>query len=222
MTSAWHCSSTGNPHPTTIFEGRCCVTGKAEIEDGEMHAIQKRLAALRERGTSIMVIDLCVDNQNELRCLPGGPSSEREYVRQCLEEIEILWLKGCEILRMQTLSHQKIPGNVRADTLAREGLNQKPCPWTRATLIWGRTRPRTLLLEGWESKSPDDQENPFGAASTSPETPPKPSAAYAVKSHQKTLPPFTWHQAAPATTNRTRTSTPFCCVPNGTTTEKHC
>lgn len=99
--------------------------------------IQEGLEALRASGTSNMVIHLYVDNKNGLKALTGGPSSGREYIRQSLEEMRILRIKGCEILEKWTPSHRNIPGNGRANTLAKNRLQDTPCTWTRATLTWG-------------------------------------------------------------------------------------
>lgn len=99
-------------------------------------------------------IHLCVDNQTELHSLSGRPCGRREYVKQSLEEIGILWLKGCEILGKWTASHQNIPGNKQVDKLAKAGLTLRPCTRTQATLGWGRTRSKTLLIERCKTMNP--------------------------------------------------------------------
>lgn len=44
------------------------------------------------------MIYLCVNNQNALGALSGGPSAGREYIRSSLETVEILRQRGCRIV----------------------------------------------------------------------------------------------------------------------------
>lgn len=93
----------------TLSEGYCMIGQKAEIEDGEIHAIQEGLAALASmvpEMTRSGMIYLYVDNQNALRGPSGGPTSCREFVRKCLEEGEILRQRGCKIQGKWTPTNQ--------------------------------------------------------------------------------------------------------------------
>ncbi|KAL0630690.1 hypothetical protein Q9L58_010459 [Maublancomyces gigas] len=72
--SAWHCIQIEDGH-TLLFQGQCQIGHEADIEDGEIHAIQEGLHELRRRQTDPTQTYLCVDNQNALRSLSGGPTS---------------------------------------------------------------------------------------------------------------------------------------------------
>lgn len=86
----WHCTVIEASGPKTLFEGACHIGNRADIEDAEIHAIQEGLHEFREKFKDPGQIYLCVDNQNALRALSRGPTSGREYVRECLEETQIL------------------------------------------------------------------------------------------------------------------------------------
>lgn len=146
--SAWQCVQTGSPN-RILFEGKCNIGNKSDIEDGEIHALQEGLAALGKTKANLGLIYLCVENENALRSLSGGQTSGREYVRKYLEEIEILQHWGCEIFGKWSPSHQKITGNDRADTMAKEGLQMTKCEHTRTPLTWARSQPRKILNDKW-------------------------------------------------------------------------
>lgn len=46
----------------------------------------------------------------------------------CLEDVKILRQRGCEFKGKWTSSHTAIIGNERADTLAKLGTKDRPCP----------------------------------------------------------------------------------------------
>lgn len=56
--SAWHCVQTGTRNKV-LFEGNCNIGNKADIEDGEIHALQAGLTALRHTVTNLGQINLC-------------------------------------------------------------------------------------------------------------------------------------------------------------------
>lgn len=97
VSSAWHRIQTTRTTPRLLFEGKCNIGNRAEIEGGEIHAIQEGMQNHRRTKVDLDMIYLCVDNQNTLKALSRGPSSSREHKRRCLKEIEILQQRGCEI-----------------------------------------------------------------------------------------------------------------------------
>lgn len=82
-----------------LFEGSYNIGDEADIEDGEIRAIQDGLHRLSDLTKEIHFrsIYLWVDNQNVPKALAGGPTSSREHLRKWLEEAEILHQAGCEI-----------------------------------------------------------------------------------------------------------------------------
>lgn len=74
--NAWH--STRGPTMATMFEGHCQIEPNADIEDGEIHAIQEGLRQLVNRNMANVTIVMYADNQNALRALAGGPTAGRE------------------------------------------------------------------------------------------------------------------------------------------------
>lgn len=121
----------------------------------------RRTSGPPERGTQDRIIYLCVDNQNALRDLAGGPRGGREDERKYVEEIGTLRLKGGKDLGKWTPSHQGIPGNEQADTSTKKRLTESQCTWSRATPAWGRSLPREMMLELWTTKSNKDPSKPF-------------------------------------------------------------
>lgn len=143
--SAWHYVVQAGGVSKLLYEGQCQIGRKADIEEGETLAIQEGLYNIRARFQEPMRIFVCVDNQNALRSRSGGPTSGREYVKECLEEELILRQRGCRISGKWTLSHQGITGNEHADTLAKKGTHSQSCHWTRATLTSAKYQPRQIL-----------------------------------------------------------------------------
>lgn len=112
--SAWRAvTTTGDRRPpATLFEGKCQIGNKADIEDGEVHAIQEALHHRNQQAHIVPgLINLCIDNQNTVRALAGGLTAGREYVEKCLKEAEILHSKGCRVQGKWTPSNQGIVGN---------------------------------------------------------------------------------------------------------------
>lgn len=143
--SAWHCTGREESRPAMLFKGACHIGNKANIKDTEIHAIQEGLHELTKKFKDAGQIYLCVDNQNALIALSGGPTGGREYVRECLEEAHILWQRGCRVTGKWTPSHQNIIGNERADTLAKNGILVETCYWTRTILRWAKYQPRHIM-----------------------------------------------------------------------------
>lgn len=81
-TSAWYCVK--GPRKLPLFRGHCQIVLRADIEDGEIHAIQEGLSLLAANRTTNCEIILRANNQNALRALAGGPSAGREYIKPCL------------------------------------------------------------------------------------------------------------------------------------------
>lgn len=71
----------------------------------------------------------------------------REYVKACLEDLKILRQKGCKIKGKWTASYTGILGNVRTNTLSKEGTKDPPCHWIRTTLTWLSARPYHQCME---------------------------------------------------------------------------
>lgn len=121
------------------------------MPDAKAYAIQEGLTRLNQyahlpSGT----IYLCVDNQNALRALSGGPSAGEGYYKEGLKEADILHQKGCRNQGKWTPSHQGITGNETADTLAKAGSKDPPCRWARTTLTWLRARGHRRMREEWQ------------------------------------------------------------------------
>lgn len=77
---------------------------------------------------------LCVDNQNALLALSGGPPSNREYLGKCQERVNKLQCLGCNVKGKWTPSHCNIPGNEQADILAKKAESLNFCSYTCTTL----------------------------------------------------------------------------------------
>lgn len=154
-----------------LFQGHCQIWTKTDIEDGEINAIQEGLRCLIDPDANNRVIVLCADNQNAQKALAGGPTAKREYVKACLEDVNILRQKGCKIKGKCSPSHTGILDNERADTLAKEGTKDAPCQWTKKTLIWLRARPYHWCIEKWQNKyglSKKLSRKPFAATASIP------------------------------------------------------
>lgn len=115
--SGWFCITSG-PNPTT-FQGHCNIGKHCKIEDAELHAIQEGLQELVHHQTSNTNIVICADNTRALRCLSGGRTNRRKYVRRCLEEAATL--HGCKVRGKWSPSHTVIVENNIADARALLG-----------------------------------------------------------------------------------------------------
>lgn len=104
--SAWYCVR--GPLSVLLFQGCCQIGPQCDIEDREIQAIQEGPQQLVLRGETNASITLCVDNQNPLRALAGGPTAGREYIKHCLEDEKVLQQAGCYIRGKWTPSHVKI------------------------------------------------------------------------------------------------------------------
>lgn len=125
--SAWRCNI--GLGKKILLKGHCQVGDKAEIEDGEIHAIKEGLRIVCERNATNSEIVLCVDNQIALWALVGGPTTGYEYVQACLEDVKILQQRGCRIReewkemnkltrwqkRASTTNHANKPGPLSRD-----------------------------------------------------------------------------------------------------------
>lgn len=146
---AWNCVI--GPAEAPSFEGHCQIGSRSDIEDGEIHAIQEGLRCLVLDQTKDKTIYLCADNQNALRALAGGPTAGREYVKAGLEDVKTLQLRGCKVRGKWTPSPKGIPVNEKADTLAKRGLKDHPCNWSRCSLTWLRARPPHECQQKWQA-----------------------------------------------------------------------
>ncbi|KAL0630692.1 hypothetical protein Q9L58_010461 [Maublancomyces gigas] len=159
--SVWHCIQAGKRN-RVLFEGKYKGGDRADIEDREIHARQEALGGLRLTTANVGLIYLCVDNQNALRSLSGGQGSGREYIRKSLQEIETLRQRGFEMLGKWTTNHQNIPGNDRADTLAKEALQMNKFERIRTMLTWAKSQSRQILHRKWDRQSkPEGQAKRF-------------------------------------------------------------
>ena len=111
--------ATTKPHPTT----------KAEIFDAELHAIQEGLLFIAASDWTPGHLLICVDNQAALQTLAGGNPDSHEFAHHTLSAISNLQGRGWTMSGLWTPAHCGIPGNERADLLAKAG-SQLPqeCP----------------------------------------------------------------------------------------------
>lgn len=115
-----------------------------------------------------MEIFLCADSQNTLKALAGGPTAGREYIKGCLEDVNILRQEGSKIRGKWTPFHTGIEGNEEADTLAKEGAKENPCRGRQTRLTWLRARPHHSCAEAWQARhklSTKPNQKPYGPTS---------------------------------------------------------
>lgn len=155
---------------THLFQGHCWIGKDSVVEDGEIHAIQEGLAAIKEDETIAEVeIVRWLANQNALQALAAGPSTGRDYLDACLEDLKELQQSGCKIKRKWNPSHNGSNGNKQADTLAKSRLKGSvTCPWERSTHNWLQAQPGKQFNEQWQARFGRTQ-NPSGSHLPQPE-----------------------------------------------------
>lgn len=94
-------------------------------------------------------IYICVDNQNALRALTGGPTLNRECMWHIRSACHALTQFGCQIKATWTPSHCKIPGNETADRPANDAHSKPLCQWARLTLNHLTLLPKQQLHTQW-------------------------------------------------------------------------
>lgn len=67
------------------YSGGCCLGRYCTNEDTEIHGIHEVVTLLLSVVENPLLVYLCVDNQNALLALSGGPISNKEYLGKCLE-----------------------------------------------------------------------------------------------------------------------------------------
>lgn len=151
--SAWSCKEATASGLAPVFHGACCIGNRCDIQVRDIHAIQAGLRALVELGTRGRAEYLCADNQNALKALVGGPTTGREYVKECLKDVNTLQQSGCKVRGKWTRSHEGIPGNELADTLAKDASKlTNHCPWEQSTHSWLRSDPHQPMREQWQQR----------------------------------------------------------------------
>lgn len=135
-----------------VVEGCCNISPESDIEDREIHAIQEGLQDLVKIWVQNVDIYLCVDNQNALSALASGPNGGKEDIKACLEDVKTLQTRGCKVNEKWTPSQEMIPGNERADTLAKAGTKRNICKWARTTLTLLQSRPYHYMMISWQQR----------------------------------------------------------------------
>ena len=137
-----------------LSEGHCHLGKRAAVVDAELHAVQEAtsmlLTAISPRGK----VYICIDNQAAIDTLSFNKSNHK-YARRTLANTEQLRLLGWEIQTVWCPSHCNVPGNDRADALAKQGASgHTPCQYTTTTKIWLQTQARAQLLRRWKAELP--------------------------------------------------------------------
>lgn len=138
----------------TIIEGSGRL-GPAEVYDGEVCGALAGLRAALQAAPNAQQYVVCLDNTSVITGLEGGTvnSSQAEFITfstlRKSHPIEIKWCPG----------HKNIPGNERADQLAKEGTEQPPPPGAHPTLAavraMAKARPRKDFSIWWEQNQPE-------------------------------------------------------------------
>lgn len=110
-----------------LFQGHCHIGAKLDIEVGEIDVIPEGLRCVVDLNISNSEMILCLDNENAIRALAGGPTEGRKYVRACPEDVKILQERPCKIRGKWTLSHMGGISNERTNTLAKERIKDASC-----------------------------------------------------------------------------------------------
>jgi hypothetical protein len=143
-----------NGTPMTTHSTSCCIGPYSENEDAEIHAIQEGIHLFLRTHAYPKLLHICVDNQNAIRALAGGPTSNREHLHHTLLLLSALDQLHIEYTIRWTPSHLDITGNNKADQLAKDTCNKAQCQWARSTLGWLRLQPHAHMMREWTASSP--------------------------------------------------------------------
>ena len=136
--------------------------------------------------------------------MAGGNPDSHEFAHHTLSAISNLQGRGWTMSGLWTPAHCGIPGNERADLLAKAG-SQLPqeCPHSRTTKTWLQAQVRRQLKTDWEMLFPPDPAFPL------PPSPPSRENSKALARH----PPAHYsgcsrgrHHRTPSLTRRLKTA----------------
>ena len=168
--SAWsiYCQYSFQTSPE-LASGHCCIGDKAEVYDTELHAIQEGLLYIIATGWAPTHILVCADNQAALLTLSAENPSGTEYAQHTLQAIFRLREMGWSTSGLWTPAYCGIPGNERADALAKLGSQGTlQCQYTKVTRSWLQTQVRQRLLIDWGDQFPPDPHFPIVRSTTFP------------------------------------------------------
>ena len=168
--SAWSIfKQNGNQTSSEGASGSCCIGGKTEVYDAELHAIQEGLQQITSLDWNPRDILVCVDNQAALITLTSGNPAGSEFAHHTLQLISHLQHKGWTINGLWTPAHCGIPGNERADTLAKlSSQKMDVCPHTRVTKSWLQAKVKQQLTIDWTNQHPQEPSFPINIATKFP------------------------------------------------------
>jgi len=147
----YHC---GDRQLYRLSEGRCHLGNRAEVYDAELHAVQEAVSTLLSVTIPRGAVFICIDNQAAIDTLQSNRGNH-EYARRTLATIATLQLLGWRVSTVWCPSHSNIPGNERADTLAKMAASSTtPCRFATTTKCWLLTQARKEFLERWRMELP--------------------------------------------------------------------
>ena len=147
----YHCR---NQQLHQVTEGRCHLGRRAEVYDAELHAVQEAVTTLLTTTIARSSVFICIDNQAAINTLQHN-NSNHEFARRTLEVIARLQLLGWQISTVWCPSHCNIPGNEKADTLAKMAASATvPCRFALTTKYWLLAQARKGFLERWKKELP--------------------------------------------------------------------
>ena len=161
--SAWSIfAQNGMQTSSEMASGCCCIGGKAEVFDAELHAIQEGLQYIGSQNWQPKDIVVCVDNQPALTTLSFGNPAGSEFTQHTLLSISTLQHAGWTIQELWTPAHCGIPGNEQADKLAKVGSQKiNVCSHARVTKTSLLARVKQQLLHDWTNQHPPDPSFPI-------------------------------------------------------------
>ena len=168
--SAWSIFElNGNQISPEKASGSCCIGGKAEVYDAELHAIQEGLHHITLQDWNSRDILVCVDNQAALITLTSGNPTGSEFAHHSLQLINHQQYMGWTINGLWTPAHCGILGNERADTLAKlSSQKMNICPHTRVTKSWLQAKVKQQLATDWNNQHPQEPSFPIKIATKFP------------------------------------------------------
>jgi ribonuclease HI len=147
----YHC---GDQQLYRLSEGQCHLGNRAEVYDAELHAVQEAVSTLLTVTVPRSTVFICIDNQATIDTLHSNKDNH-EYARRALETIAALQLLGWQTFTVWCPSHSNIPGNERADTLAKRAASfTVPCRFALTTKCWLLAQARKGFLNRWKKELP--------------------------------------------------------------------